>query len=104
MMKLAVCEAPAELPADSNVWTAFAETARKVTTDFFLLNEMPFGSWIAARAVLDPEVLVSSHRAHLAGIRKLPELGAPVVISTFPTFEAGVSVNQGFIWEQEGRV
>jgi N-carbamoylputrescine amidase len=103
-MRLAVCEAPAELAADSKAWTVFAEAARKVTSDVLLLNEMPFGSWIAGRTVLDPEVLVSSHRAHLAGLKRLPDLGAPVVIATFPTFEHGTSVNQGFIWEQEGRV
>jgi N-carbamoylputrescine amidase len=103
-LKLTVCEAPAELSVDSAVWKSFATSARQLQSDVFLLNEMPFGSWIAKGATPDREVLTASQRAHQTGLKGLSDLGARVVIGTSPTLEGSRSVNQGFVWEREGRV
>jgi N-carbamoylputrescine amidase len=103
-VKLTVCESPAELSVDSAAWKSLASSARELKGDVFLLNEMPFGSWIAKGESSDRDILSASQRAHQTGLKALSDLGARVVLGTYPTLEGGRSLNQGFVWEPGGRV
>lgn len=96
--RVAACEAPAEMVAGDAQWEALVRRVRRITPDVFLLNEMPFGRWIAGGPARDHRVLIESHRAHELGMSRLGDLGAPVVIGTRAVMHDGRSVNQGFVW------
>ncbi len=96
-MRLAVCESPAELDPAGRSWRTFADRARAVAADILLLNEMPFGSWIAARPTPDATWLEDSQRVHEAGIARLGDLGTPAVLGTRPVIENGRAVNEAFV-------
>lgn len=79
-------------------WEVLTRRVRRIKPDVLLLNEMPFGRWIAGGPARDHRVLIESHRAHELGMSRLGDLGAPVVIGTRAVMHDGRSVNQGFVW------
>lgn len=99
-LRLAVCEAPAELDPDGESWRTFAGQVRSAHADIVLLDEMPFGRWIATCTTPDETTLVQSARDHEAGLARLAELETPVVLGTRPVRDAGGWVNQAFVWER----
>jgi N-carbamoylputrescine amidase len=71
--------------------------------DVFLLNEMPFGRWIAAGATFSKGAWKQSCALHEEALPSLSELGAAVVLGTRPREVDGKRVNEAFIWtESEG--
>jgi N-carbamoylputrescine amidase len=103
-MKLGVCEAPMQLLPRSGDWQALAEAVRAAAPDLFLLNEMPFGDWIANGPERDPEVLERSHRLHAEGLDRLGDLQVPTVLSSQAVLEDHRSVNQGYVWNAQDDV
>lgn len=89
---------PTIRPGDAE-WRELCEGAREARSDLFLLNEMPFGSWLAAAPEPDRQSLLESHALHDEGIELLGELGTKIVLGSRPTFEAERSVNQAFAWD-----
>jgi N-carbamoylputrescine amidase len=75
--------------------------ASELKPDILLLNEMPFGGWVAAGPQPDPELLVASHRLHDEGLEHLEDLGAHTVLGSRPTFERQRSINVAFSWTAE---
>lgn len=100
-MKLGVCEAPANMPSGSAEWQTLSRQVREAQADLFLLNEMPFGTWISCGCEPDGAILSASRHEHEIGLEHLSELGAPVVLGTHPTFEDRCSVNQAFVWRAD---
>lgn len=43
-----------------------------------------------------------SKKLHRQGLARLPELGVPLVLGRRPVYEDGRSVNQGFLWSEDG--
>lgn len=103
-MKLAVCEAPAEMEPGDRGWERLAGYCNDLRPDILLLNEMPFGRWIAAGKEPDAERLATSHALHDKGIERLGELGAQRVLGTRPTFERERSVNAAFVWTADAGI
>ena len=102
--RVAVCEGPAVLSAGDRRWHSLVRRVRRIRPlpDVLVLNEMPFGSWIASGPTRDERVLSASHQAHDHGISRLDELGIPMVISTRSAIRDGRSVNEGFVWTAGG--
>ncbi len=100
-MRVAVCEAPPEMVPGEKEWQHLAERVRGERADLALLNEMPFGPWIAGTAEAREEALLASHRVHDAGMERLAALGAPTVLGTRPAYHQGRSVNEAFVWQAE---
>ena len=96
--RVGVCESPDGMQPGDHRWNALTERVRCTGAGAFLLNEMPFGTWVASGPERDEEMLAASHRVHNAGVLRLSELGTENVIGSRPTFEDGASVNQGFVW------
>lgn len=102
-LRLAVCEAPARPEAGSPEWEALGAAVRAARPDILLLNEMPFGPWLAALRRPDEEAGRASLRLHEAGLARLSELGAPIVLGSRPVRDGGTLRNQAFVWtEGEG--
>jgi N-carbamoylputrescine amidase len=103
-MKLAVCENPSGMVPRDEAWQQFAREVQKLHPDVLLLNEMPFGAWLAASETKDDDVLRDSQRLHADGVACLPDLGVPTILGTNPAFEQGRSVNQAFTWTADSGV
>ena len=80
-------------------WENLAAEARDAKADMFLLNEMPFGPWLAAKREPDFDALVAVQRLHEQAVPHYADLGAPVVLGSHPIFEEGDSVVEGFVWD-----
>ena len=63
-LRLAVCEAPVTMTPGDEGWRALAADARAVKANMFLLNEMPFGPWLCARAEPSFDDLLEVQRLH----------------------------------------
>jgi len=100
-MKVGVCELPAEMEPGSSAWRDFAARVRQGRPDLLLLNEMPFGPWIASIDSPDPAVFEKSRLLHEKGLAQLEELATPVVLGTRPTQHGKRNVNEAFVWTRE---
>lgn len=98
-MRLVVCEAPPEMDPGDEDWQKLAAKIKEHEPDVVLLNEMPFGQWLAAAPEPDESSLIASHQLHEEGVKHFHDLGARWLMGTRPTFEQGRSVNQAFVWE-----
>jgi len=101
-MKVGVCELEPDMLPGSPAWRALAERVGAVKPDLLLLNEMPFGPWIAAGERPDPAVFEESCRLHEQGLLHLDELGAAVVLGTRPLQSGGRRINDAFVWTRTG--
>ncbi len=95
---IAVCQAPPELAAGTVEWSTLCERVRSARPDLLLLNELPFGRWIAAGERFDAAAWRASCVRHAAGLGRLAELGAPNVAATRPRELDGRRVNEAFVW------
>lgn len=100
-IKVGVCECPPELVPGSSDWQALCHAVRGESPDLFLLNEMPFGKWIASGPAFDPAVWKEACSIQDEGLGRLGELGAPVVAGTRARELDGRRVNEAFVWTKE---
>lgn len=103
-MRIAVCEAAAELAPGGAEWAFLAEQASALEPDILLLNELPFGTWFAAGPEPSDAVFDRAAAMHEEGLRRLGDLGAAAVLGSRPVRENGQPVNQGFLWTEAGGV
>lgn len=104
-LRLAVCEAAPELEAGSPAWKELAAAVGEAEAGLLLLNEMPFGPWLAEIDRPDPAAAAESCRLHEAGAARLEELGAPAVLGTRPIpgeLREGRLRNEAFLWTSDG--
>lgn len=102
-LKVGVCESQPELLPGSSAWKELCRLVARESPDFFLLNEMPFGRWIAAGATFDQGTWKQACAVHEEGIGRLGELGAAAVAGSRPRELGGGRVNEAFLWtEKEG--
>jgi N-carbamoylputrescine amidase len=99
-LRVAVCEAPVDMLPGSERWRDLAQKAREARAGIILLNEMPFGPWLAHGEMADATLVRHSCRIHKLGEKHLQALGAPVVFGTRPIKRAGRLVNEAFIWNK----
>ncbi len=90
-------------PGDNN-WQALVADVENTKADMLLLNEMPFGPWLAASKEPDFDDLVAVQRLHERGLKMYGDLGVRIVVGSHPVFEEGHSVIQGFVWEEKSGV
>ncbi len=100
-VRLAVCEGAVGMSAGDDNWRALVADAKDTKADMLLLNEMPFGPWLAASKEPQFDDLVAVQRLHEQGLERYSDLGVEIVIGSHPIFEEGHSVIQGFVWERK---
>jgi N-carbamoylputrescine amidase len=103
-LKVGVCEGRPELLPGSAEWSQLCRTVSREAPDLFLLNEMPFGKWIAAGPTFNKGTWKQACALHEEGLGNLRELGAPVVLGTRPLEQNGNRVNEAFVWTSEDGV
>lgn len=99
--KVGVCEAPPEMEPRSAELGALADAVAREKPDLFLLNEMPFGRWIAGGADYDASVWARALATHEQGLERLAHFGAEVVAGSRPRELDGSRVNEAFLWDRE---
>ncbi|SRR5216684_5591356 len=97
-LKIGVCECSAELAVGSPEWIDLCQVVTREAPDLFLLNEMPFGPWIAARSAFDESIWKESCTVHEQGMSRLGELGAKIVTGSRPREVEARRMNEGFLW------
>nr|AEE65487.1 amidohydrolase-like protein [uncultured bacterium BAC AB649/1850] len=101
-LRVTVCELTAAGPGEP-AWTALAAGLRDTRTELLVLPEMPWAPWLAAAPAFDPGAWRSALAAHDEGVRSLPALGVPAVVSSRPVERAGRRRNEAFLWtERDG--
>ncbi len=100
-LKVGVCESPPELLPGSADWSQLCRTVGREAPDLFLLNEMPFGKWIAAGPTFNKGAWKQACAMHDEALTSFAELGAPVVLSSRPRESDGKRVNEAFVWTKE---
>jgi N-carbamoylputrescine amidase len=87
-----------ELRPRTDEWERLCRDLERAKPDIFVLNETPFGPWIAAGEVFEPSLWKASVEAHEDGISALGELGVPVVLGSRSIEVDGRRCNEGFVW------
>jgi N-carbamoylputrescine amidase len=103
-IKVGVCQCPPELTPGAAAWNDLARAVSRESPQLFLLNEMPFGSWIAAGAEFDERTWRESCALHDEGLKRLVDLGAGVVAGSRPRELDGKRLNEAFLWTEAGGV
>lgn len=100
--RVAVAELDPELRVDTDGWKALIRDLSRTRPDLFVLNELPFGAWLAARESFDPSAWKESIADHEKGVAALHELGVPLVVGTRTVERNGRRCNEGFVWTSDG--
>ena len=100
-LKVGICELRPEMAPGSEAWSRFARHVSMEKPDLFLLNEMPFGSWISAGEKFAPETWKAACDMHAKGVSLLGELGANVVLGSRARELEGRRVNEAFVWTKD---
>ena len=99
--RVAVVEIDPELRAGSDAWNQLIQDVDRAQPDLLVLNELPFGPWLAARDQFDEAAWQASIADHDAAIAALPELRVPAVIGTRAADLDGRRCNQAFVWTRD---
>lgn len=80
-MKLAVCELPDNLSLQHLAWHDLLARIEQDQPDLAILNEMPFGHWLAGEDVFDPVLAAASVNVHSCALSALGNLPCAVLSS-----------------------
>lgn len=102
--RVAVGEIAPELLPGSEAWAGLIHDLERIQPDLFVLNELPFGSWLAARPEYDPDAWRACVADHQKGLAAVHELGVPIVLGSRAVDLDGRRCNQGFIWRHDAEL
>ena len=100
-MKVTVCEMPDDPKEFEAAWGQLSRHVGRHSSDLVLLPEMPFYYWFCAGPRFDAEVWREAVRGHREWMKRLSELGAPVVVASRPVERGGKRLNEGFVWSRK---
>ncbi|WP_246663547.1 carbon-nitrogen hydrolase family protein [Phyllobacterium endophyticum] len=80
-------------------WEQFAQAIGKCRPDILLMNEMPFGQWLARKNDFVVEDAQQSVEIHEAGTAALAALNIPAVITSRPMLLADRLANEAIVIE-----
>ena len=95
-MKISVCQLPDELSTGDLAWKRFAQRIERERPDLALMNEMPFGPWVARESAFDAHlaaISIDSHESALTAFSTLPS----AVVSSRPVGNMSRLANEAFL-------
>lgn len=98
-MKIAVIEGPSNFVYGDPFWNRLKEEVSKNSVEILLLNELPFGSWIANEKNFKSRVFDQSCMEHQRAINGFPELLVPNIVGSSPAITSSIRLNRGFVWQ-----
>lgn len=101
-MRITVCEMADEREKFADGWAALVEHVRRESSELVLLPEMPFYHWFCSEPEFRSQVWKEAVEEHARWIKRVDELGSPVVLGTSPVEKRGARFNEGFVWTKSG--
>src|SRR6266702_2897123 len=80
-LKVSICQLPDGLSLEHPAWSDLLRTIETDRPDIVVLNEMPFGPWIAGQDTFDPNLGNAAVEVHERAIPALQRLPAAVLSS-----------------------
>lgn len=100
-MRVTVCELSNDSKQLEKDWEQLVAHCQSNESEFILLPEMPFHSWIADQPDVDNSLKSEVVRAHEKWLERLHELGDAIVAYSRPRMNEDKFYNTAFIWTQE---
>ncbi len=94
MTRVAIVEWPDGLEPEGAGWSSLCADIAAAKPELLVINELPFGPWIAANTPYDAAVAARSIAIHQRGMAALAALGVPAVLSSRPVPEGGRLANE----------
>ena len=99
-MKITVCEFPNDRKDFETAWFRLCEHCKENQSEFVVLPEMPFETWLAATQDVSDAKWISAIREHAQWFERLSELGVEIVASSRPAIIEEKRYNVGFLWTE----
>lgn len=100
-LKVAFVEWPEGLSTRDPHWVELRDSVTKARPEILVINELPFGPWLADGAVFSEGEAHRSIRAHEDGLEGLIDLAIPAVISSRPVWNGKRLANEAFVLSNE---
>lgn len=97
-MKVSFGELPTGLVPGDAPWRAAVDRLSVADPDLVVLNEMPFGPWLAASPRYSAAAAREAIALHEAGLAALSDLGRATVVASRPIAGREVLRNEAFAW------
>ena len=101
-MRIAFCELPDGTEPRGASWARFSERVAAEAPDLMVMNELPFGPWLAAAPEVDAARAAASVELHEGGVAALRALEARAVVTSAPVLSGGRLVNEASLVETAG--
>jgi predicted amidohydrolase len=95
-MRVSIIQGRDGLTPESSDWGDFERAIRAAEPDLLLMNEMPFGHWLAQDDKYDPLLANASLAVHRHGLSALRRLGVRMVLSSQPVETKNCLANEAF--------
>jgi N-carbamoylputrescine amidase len=79
-------------------WADLIQHIQANQSEFVLLPEMCFSQWFCMTDVRDDMIWESAVESHDRWLKRMPELGAPIVVGTAPRNIDGKRYNVAYVW------
>jgi len=96
-MKVTVVQLPEDQSVFEQAMADLADHVRAEKSQFLLLPEMPFSSWMAYEKTVDPEVWAAAVDTHTEWISRLGSFGVDLIVGSKPVLQEGHAHNDAFI-------
>ncbi|MFT8704488.1 carbon-nitrogen hydrolase family protein [Bifidobacterium aquikefiricola] len=91
-----------ELIYGTDGWTKLQQQIERQPVDFLVLNELPFGTWLASSHTFDKSRWEESISISQDALKHLDEFNAENIVGSMPMETAdGTRVNAGFLWSRK---
>jgi N-carbamoylputrescine amidase len=96
----AVCQLPSILDLRDPAWLDLCEQLAHLRPDLLVLNEMPWGPWLAGHPSVDEEAYDAAMGLSEHGLRALTDCAPSTVLGSRPVRHGGRRLNEGFVWNR----
>ncbi len=101
-VRLAIAELPDGLAPSDPAWRMLAERLAALRPAVAVLDEMPFGPWVAAQPAYDAEAARATLAAHEGGLAAIAALPVDAVLSSRPVPAGDRLANEAFLHTRDG--
>ena len=101
-VRLTVAELPDGLTPEDAAWRTLTERLATLRPAVAILDEMPFGPWVAAAPAYDAEAARATVAAHERGLAAIADLPVDAVLSSRPVPAGDRLANEAFLLTRDG--